>query len=139
MATYGYFFPSGDSPLVFPALCNPWQFEIELDDAWSGAISFTLGYVVTGEGPSGIMCSGYVYVVTPSDLSAGDLTILNDTIEDHVPVVPYPWTLAVLPRTPAVGDQIYITDASREGGGTGCICFWDGTDWRRVSDNAVAS
>lgn len=33
----------------------------------------------------------------------------------------------------------YITNGLREGGGTGVLAYFDGTTWRRVSDNAAVS
>jgi hypothetical protein len=37
------------------------------------------------------------------------------------------------------GMVVYVADAAREGGGSGCLHFSDGAAWRRVSDNAVMS
>lgn len=33
----------------------------------------------------------------------------------------------------------YITDGLREGGGVGTLSYFDGSSWRRVSDNAVVT
>lgn len=35
--------------------------------------------------------------------------------------------------------QAWVFDANREGGGTGCLAYWDGSNWLRVSDNALIS
>lgn len=33
----------------------------------------------------------------------------------------------------------YITDGLREGGGTGVLAYFDGSTWRRISDNQAVT
>lgn len=50
------------------------------------------------------------------------------------PVAPS-FTVATLPTTAPVGSTIYVSDES--GGAT--LAYWDGTNWRRVTDRAIVT
>ena len=80
---------------------------------------------VTGgsKGAGTINVSGGYYV-------AGTL-VIDDAATPHLPS----YTVATLPAATSPGMMIYVSDET----GGAVPCFSDGTDWRRVTDRAVAS
>lgn len=117
------------------------QLAIELDAAWSGAITFTLtGNDVNSVQPYGcIVTIGLLAIDTVETPDAGQITAMETAISAHTADPSFAFTVAAPPLNPATGRVAYLSDCAREGGGTGCACYFDGTDWRRISDNAVAS
>lgn len=61
-----------------------------------------------------------------------ELESLRDAIT--LPVLPS-YTVATVPTEAGIGGLIYVTDET----GGAVPAFWDGTDWRRVTDRAVVS
>lgn len=143
MSNYAYSIPAlvaaGD-PIDVPFIYFD-QLAIELDAAWSGAITFTLtGQAANVVQPYGmIVAAGLLAIDTVETPDAGQITAMETAISAHTADPSFAFTVAAPPMNPFTGRVAYISDCAREGGGTGCPCYFDGTDWRRTSDNAVAS
>lgn len=125
-----------------PSGVDPDLFERELDDAWGSAVTFEIvAYTVANVGRFGRATMGNLQVETVEDLDAGQLADFESVAAAHSPTTPIQWQLDdYLPIAPHVGQTLYLSDVAREGGGTGgALCWFDGSLWRRVSDNATAS
>lgn len=124
-----------------PSGVDPDLFERELDDAWGSAVTFEIvAYTVANVGRHGRATMGNLQVSTVEDLDAGQIAAFDAAVAAHSPSTPVQWLLDdYLPIAPHVGQTLYLSDVAREGGGTGALCWFDGSIWRRVSDNATAS
>ena len=137
MALFGFLISSSSHPAgVVLDL-----FERELDDAWSGAISFTTTISAATWNKYGGVTVGNVEITTVETPDSSQETAMNNAIANNSQTYTVEWQIdnGPLPLNPTVGQTIYLSNIQREGGGTGALAWWDGTDWRRVSDNAVAT
>lgn len=134
MATYvGIYF--GNSGVFLP------QLKLELAAAFSETPAFVDAIITQGQFSSDCVFKvGLIDVETDeASTESQTLTDLAAAIASHTPNPNYDFTLAAPPWEPTVGQVQYLSDVIREGSGTGCLCWWSGEQWLRVSDNAIAS
>lgn len=83
---------------------------------------------------------GFNYVFNPA-LSGPEEAAVLALIADPQAWFPVgSYTVTGLPGGGVPGKDIaWVRDAVREGGGTGTHAFYDGTNWRRMSDNVIVS
>lgn len=138
MAEFHYFIPSSNSNGIAIQ-----QFAAELNAAWNDptpSIDFVVTADIASEDNFGTMKAGILHVITVETPDSGQESTLTDTVANHVPTYPTPWELTIFePWKPDVGDVVYFSNISREGSGSGALAWWDGSQWLRVSDNAVAT
>lgn len=116
------------------------QLAAEINNAWGGAITFTLFADVAGARTPSLVRSGFLYLSTVETPDSAQESALSAAITAHSPVIPIPWQLTILqPHAPVVGQIVYFSNISREGSGSGALAWWDGSQWLRASDNAVAT
>lgn len=118
------------------------QLAIEINAAWTGTIPFTM----TGNAVNIVQPHGMIVTIGLLSIDTGAITpdaaeeeAMTDAISAHSANPSFAFTVAAPPMNAATGRVAYLSDCAREGGGAGCPCYFDGTDWRRCSDNAVAS
>lgn len=133
MALYSRFF--GGSGVFLP------QLKLELAAALTVDPAFTDALVRNGpQSSSGVYAYGLVDVTTDeADPQTSTETTIIGVLSAHTPNPNYNFTLADAPWEPLIGQTQWLSDVIAEGGAVGCLCFWAGEQWRRVSDNAIAS
>jgi hypothetical protein len=124
MAVYSFFIPN--------ALCDvncDWTIA-QSEPKYEGSIP----QVQTGV--SGVEYM-FTAVLTPSEEAAVNAIIAGGPLT-WLPAGSVSKTALPVGETPGVR-LLWVFDAVREGGGTGCFAYWDAANWRRVSDNAVVT
>lgn len=130
-------------PPNFPVGCLMAQLKEEMVSVWSGDV-FPISMIHRGKpGTGGVITAGVLQIVTQRVLTGPEDAAALAHFQTHVPVIGAQGGVltAALGAGAFQGDQRYVTDQARNGGGTGVICYWDGTDrtWRRIRDDAVVA
>ena len=126
-------FPNG---LNLPAL------KLEMPTVWPAdlrRVSYTL--LTRPSGPRGVT-KGVLQIDTPRDLTRAEKKAAKAHFQTHAGgrVRPGLRGSQLSPAGEAAGTWTFIADEPQSGGaGLGCVVYSDGTNWRRISDDALAS
>lgn len=125
----------------FPNGLNPDVLIQEMPDVWPADL-FPAVYEARGRpGPTGIT-SGTLQIETPRELttSENDDALAHFQVHAGGSVVP-PLKGSQLPAASDVkGTWTFLADEPQSrNGGIGCMVYSDGTNWRRISDDTIAS
>lgn len=123
----------------FPAGLNLDLLIQKMPSVWPPDL-FPAEYIAHGKpGPTGVITAGALDIVTPRVLTAGEQADAEAHFLAHNPTdaVALGFLVAELPPpTPAM--TVYVRDLARATGpGVGTMAYCNGTEWRRISDDAV--
>ena len=126
-------------PPNFPVGVIPGQLLDYMVPVWPADVFPISTITRTKPDPNGIVTTGVLLIETQRDLTVQENSDAIDAFLLFVPTVNIGGGLqtAQLEAARRNGQTVYVVDASRQGAGTGVLCYWDVGDrtWRRVRDD----
>lgn len=130
-------------PPNFPVGVLMSQLKQELVGVWPGDVFPLTMLSRTKPGAGGVVTSGSIVISTQRVLTAPEDAAALAFFPTHVPVLGAGGgvTAANLIAGIYQGEQVFVSDEPRQGGGVGVVCYWDGLDrtWRRIRDDVAVA
>lgn len=128
-------------PPNFPVGVIPGQLNEYMVPVWPADVFPMETLARTKPDANGVLTTGNLEIETQRTLTAQENTDALAAFQLFVPVILVGGgrlTSQLEDGGPTNGVTVYVTDAPRQGGGAGVLCYWSVIDrtWRRVRDDA---